>query len=219
MGLKLDQKQLLIIIAMAIQTATLSLGQSQPTLAFQQSESICPDQSSEGRTLTLQEIGLEDYRNCLVNAKRELETEYLHSEPIGFPLGVDYPIRLVTDSENRNRNQAVISRLQVIGYLNINTGLIQAITSDDLIDLLDRYLQPLQGSNLYEIRCTDPFCAASDSISVSLIALNDEDDQIYLLPNVPFSAVLEDALNAILTQSLTRNQFDLNSLDIDQMTH
>ncbi|NJO50005.1 MAG: hypothetical protein HC840_11830 [Leptolyngbyaceae cyanobacterium RM2_2_4] len=222
MKLKLDQKQLLIIIAMASQTAILSLGQSQPVLACQQSESICSDQSSEGRTF--QEIGLEDYRNYLVNAKRELET-VSSSESIGFPLGLNCPIQLETDSENRDRNQAVI--FQVVGYLDINTGTIQAITSGDLINLFDRHLQTLQGSNLSEIRVANPLYASDPNFSqeieqltlpaVSLIVLNTEDNQTYLLPNVQFSTVFKDALNATLTQSLTRSQFDLNSLDIDQL--
>ncbi len=117
--------------------------------------------------------------------------------------------------------------LRVIGYLD-TTGNIQPITPDDLIKIFDRNLQKIGRSREINQEISNDLPAMIDIESqnesdeqtlpaIDLIVLDTQDNRPYLVPNVRFSTVFLDALNAALVRNISVNSYDLKTLDIDQV--
>jgi hypothetical protein len=182
-----------------------------------------PDCSQKGKVgKTLEEIGFVKYNVYLKDAQNYIKS-IRSDEAVSFPLGLICPVTLEPIIRNNPRSQNIF---RAVGYLD-KEGNIQKITPLDLSNIFTQHLNQMQLSSnqaglIYRKMSSENSQAENELNNqtlpaIDLIVIRTTDNKPYLLPNVRFSMLVVDALNAALTKKIKRSSYKLDTLDIESL--
>lgn len=197
-------------------------------------ESPIPTQTPSHQPLrgkTPKELGA-DYMP-MVRKARETVARLQPTMQIKFPLGVDYPIVINPKTEKEKTNTITPEKregnflsqrqLEILGVVDIS-GKPQPINPNDLLEMFDVHLRGLNPDSLSNAFAnkTIPVVDAQGSdtqnqkvLVLDLIVIEPTTEQIYLVPSVAAIAILRDALNAALNDTITQNNYNISQLRLD----
>jgi len=145
---------------------------------------------------TPQELGQEKYL-AIVSRARNILSIMPADRQIKFTLGVHTPIRTSTS----NQSQWQIKKLEAIGLVS-RSGELIPLTVGDLQEMFDK-----KGDILYK----EPEAQPGEVAVIDLLVYNTQTNQVFLMPNVRFTDIFRDALNATLNGGLKSNKYEINN--------
>ncbi|NEQ67568.1 MAG: serine/threonine protein kinase [Symploca sp. SIO2D2] len=165
-------------------------------------EQVVPSQNTSTASQTPQELGQEKYLATVSSARNMLSTMPADQQ-IKFTLGVHTPIK----TRISNQSQSQIKEWEAIGVVS-KSGELIPLAVIDLQEMFDK-----KGNILYE----DTEAQAGEVAVIDLLAYNTQTNQVSHLPNVRFTDIFRDALNATLNGELKSNRYELNRLDMSKV--